>query len=225
MSTGPDELLAPDTPTDLVASQLAYYRARASEYDDVFVDYQEPALPAALERLRTGGMGGDILELACGTGYWTRFLSPLGETVTALDGSAEMIAEATARQLANVEFHQADLFTWRPERRWDAVFFGHWLAHVPDDRFDDFWATIRDAVKPAGVVEFVDVTSHERRIETPDHHDPDTAVMRTLADGRQFRVVKIFRDPHELKARLSRLGWTCRIDEIHPGFQYASCYP
>jgi 2-polyprenyl-3-methyl-5-hydroxy-6-metoxy-1,4-benzoquinol methylase len=153
--------------TELVESQLDYYRARATEYDETFVPYMEPALPAALERLRAGNIRGEILEIASGTGYWTRFLVKLGSSVTALDGSAEMIEVAKQRGLAEVAFEQANLFEWTPGRQWDSVFFAHWLAHVPDENFDGFWSAVRKAVRPGGVVEFVDVTSFERRIETP----------------------------------------------------------
>ncbi|WP_039947182.1 phosphonate O-methyltransferase DhpI [Streptomyces sp. NRRL S-118] len=209
----------------LIESQLSYYRARASEYDTTFVPYMDSAAPAALERLRAGNIRGDVLELASGTGYWTRHLSGLADRVTALDGSAEMIAEAGRHGLDNVEFRQQDLFDWTPDRQWDAVFFAHWLAHVPDDRFDAFWASVRSAVAPDGVVEFVDVTDHERRLEERDDSEPEVAVRRTLQDGRSFRIVKVFRSPAELTERLTALGWSCSVDEVHPGFLYATCRP
>lgn len=209
----------------LVESQLDYYRARAAEYDATFVPYMEPALSATLECLRAGNIRGDILEIASGTGYWTRFLVELGTWVTALDGSAEMIQVAKQRGLDRVKFQQADLFGWTPHRKWDSVFFAHWLAHVPDDRFDDFWAAVRRAVRPDSTVEFVDVTSFERRIETLDEKDPDIAVTRSLLDGRSFRIVKVFREPAELERRLTELGWSCRVREVHPGFLYGTCRP
>lgn len=211
------------TSEPLIGSQLAYYQARAAEYDATFVPYMDSALPPVLDRLRAGNIKGDVLELASGTGYWTRHLSQLAERVTALDGSAEMIAEARRHGLPNADFRQQDLFDWAPERHWDAVFFAHWLAHVPDDRFDAFWAAVRQAVSPQGTVEFVDVTNHERRLEQQDDAEPEVAVRRTLQDGRSFRIVKVFRSPAELTKRLTGLGWTCRIDEVHPGFLYATC--
>ncbi|MER5969541.1 methyltransferase domain-containing protein [Streptomyces sp. NPDC002055] len=213
------------TSQSLTNSQLDYYRARATEYDTTFVPYMDPALPPVLDRLRAGNLTGDVLELASGTGYWTRHLSQLADRVTSLDGSAEMIAEASRHRLPNVSFRQQDLFAWTPDRSWDAVFFAHWLAHVPDDRFEAFWASVRRAVRPGGVVEFVDVTDHERRLEQRDDSEPDVAVRRTLEDGRSFRIVKVFRSPAELTERLTALGWSCRIDEVHPGFLYATCRP
>jgi demethylmenaquinone methyltransferase/2-methoxy-6-polyprenyl-1,4-benzoquinol methylase len=165
------------------------------------------------------------LEIASGTGYWTRFLVELGSSVTALDGSAEMIEVAKQRGLAEVAFEQANLFEWTPGRQWDSVFFAHWLAHVPEENFDGFWSAVRKAVRPGGVVEFVDVTSFERRIETPDEQAPDIAVQRSLLDGRSFRIVKVFREPNEMQERLTALGWSCKVREVHPGFLYGTCRP
>ncbi|MFB7178771.1 class I SAM-dependent methyltransferase [Streptomyces sp. NPDC056257] len=209
----------------LIDSQLGYYRARASEYDATFVPYMDPGLPSALARLRSGNIRGEVLELACGTGYWTPYLAEAGTSVTCLDGSPEMIAEASRHGLANVSFRQQDLFDWDPEQEFDSVFFAHWLAHVPDEKFDAFWASVRKAVRPGGVVEFVDVTARHRELEQQDDSEPEVAVRRSLADGRTFRIVKVFRDPAELTRRLTALGWSCEIDEIHPGFLYASCRP
>jgi hypothetical protein len=30
---------------------------------------------------------------------------------------------------------------WRPDRRYDVVFFGFWLSHVPLERFAAFWGS------------------------------------------------------------------------------------
>jgi hypothetical protein len=41
-----------------------------------------------------------------------------------------------------VRFVAADLFTWTPDRRYDVVFFGFWLSHVPAERFASFSRTL-----------------------------------------------------------------------------------
>jgi SAM-dependent methyltransferase len=209
----------------LLDSQLRYYGGLATEFDETILPHFDPALPAMLKRMRAGNIKGDTLELASGTGYWTRHLAELAGRVTCLDGSPEMIAAARQRGLPNVDFRQQNLFDWMPDRQWDSVFFAHWLAHVPDDRFDPFWAVVGRAVRPGGVVEFVDVTDQRRRLEQLDDSEPGVAVRRTLLDGRSFRVVKIFRNPDELEERLAGLGWESRIDEVYPGFLYATCRP
>jgi SAM-dependent methyltransferase len=204
-------------------SQLHYYGGLASEFDETILQHFDPAMPAMLIRMRAGNIKGDVLELASGTGYWTRHLAELADRVTCLDGSPQMIAAAKQRGLPNVEFRQQDLFDWTPDRQYDTVFFAHWLAHVPEDRFDRFWEAVGRAIRPGGVVEVVDATDHRRQLEQLDEDEPEAIVHRTLLDGRSFRVVKVFRNPDELKERLAGLGWESQIDEVYPGFLYATC--
>ena len=44
----------------------------------------------------------------------------------------------------------ANIFDWRPERRYDAVFFGFWLSHVPPATFHEFWALVRSSLRAGG---------------------------------------------------------------------------
>ena len=53
--------------------------------------------------------------------------------VAAVDASPEMLAIAASRVPggALVRFAEADVFTWEPDCRYDVVFTGFWLSHVP----------------------------------------------------------------------------------------------
>jgi SAM-dependent methyltransferase len=78
---------------------------------------------------------GHVLELACGTGHWTPLLAARARSVTAIDAAPEMLVVARQRVTGlPVELVVADVFGWRPPRRYDTVFFGFWLAHVPPAR-------------------------------------------------------------------------------------------
>lgn len=107
----------------LLAEQVAYYRAAAAEYEDhalTQVGQAKDELIAALDAFRPAG---SVLELACGPGTWTGQLLRHAASVTAVDASPEMLAIARTRTLdQQVRFLQADVFTWRPERRYDVVF-------------------------------------------------------------------------------------------------------
>ncbi|MGH9288142.1 MAG: class I SAM-dependent methyltransferase [Acidimicrobiales bacterium] len=82
---------------------------------------------------------GSVLELACGTGTFTRELVRHARTVTAIDGSARML-ERNRRDVndSKVRYVHADIFELQPDRRYDAIFFGFWLSHVPPITFDEF---------------------------------------------------------------------------------------
>jgi trans-aconitate methyltransferase len=131
----------------LLAEQIAYYRALAAEYEDHALDL--PGGEELLSALDAFQPEGDVLEIACGPGFWTSRLLRHATTVTSLDAASEMLAIASARvDDERVRFIQADVFSWRPDRRYDVVFFGFWLSHVPAERFESFWSLIRDCVAP-----------------------------------------------------------------------------
>jgi demethylmenaquinone methyltransferase/2-methoxy-6-polyprenyl-1,4-benzoquinol methylase len=155
-------------------------------------------------------VSGHVLELACGPGAWTERLLKHATSVTAVDAAPEMLARAKARVGDNrVRFIHADLFTWKPDRRYDVVFFGFWLSHVPLDRFDSFWALIATCLEPAGRVFFVDDA-----YRTPDElieGEASSTIRRRLNDGTPYRAVKVPHRPADLEERLTRLGWHIRI--------------
>src|SRR3954451_10848442 len=129
----------------LLAKQIAYYRAVAPEYEDHALPYlgrSGEELVAALHAFRPEG---DVLELACGPGTWTRHLIDHASHLTCVDASPEMLEIANNRLgAACVRFERADIFTWRAEQRYDVVFFGFWLSHVPPERFAEFWSLVAE---------------------------------------------------------------------------------
>jgi len=200
----------------LLAEQIRYYRQRAPEYDEWWFRrgrydlgpegnarwFAETAeVEAALQRFRPAGA---VLELACGTGLWTRHLVGHADRVTAVDASPEAIAiNRTRVGDPKVEYVEADVFDWRPDRAYDACFFGFWLSHVPESRFDEFWALVRAALAPDGRVFLVDSHRGDGAHTVPGR--PDVEVRRLL-DGREFRIVKRYYEPRALEERLAALG-------------------
>jgi SAM-dependent methyltransferase len=196
----------------LLAEQVAYYRARAAEYDELYKEADRAAWDALIEPLP---IAGDVLELACGTGRWTPLLAARARSVTAMDAAPEMIAIARERVAGlPVEFVIADLFTWHPGHRFDTVFFAFWLSHVPPVRFAAFWSSVRSALKPDGNACFLDTdhrVGHEEDVLTGQ---PAPAVRRQLRDGSQYRVVKLFYQAEELITKLNELDWAAEIHEV-----------
>lgn len=194
----------------LLAEQAAYYRAVADEYEEHAIpEATDDEVVAALARFRPAG---EILELAPGPAMWTARLLPQATLVTAVDASPEMLRRASARVTdSRVQFLQADLFRWTPKRRYDVVFFGFWLSHVPMERFEAFWRMVEGALKPDGRVFFVD--DAQRTPEELVEGDASIVVERRLKDGTPHRALKVPHTPVELEARLRELGWDI---EVHP---------
>jgi SAM-dependent methyltransferase len=221
-----------------LTQQLDYYRARAGEYDDWWFRRgrydRGPEANAAwfaevttLEgALRRFDPRGDVLELACGTGLWTRHLVARADHVTAVDGAPEVLAlnrERTAALGASVTYVEADLFNWEPPRHaFDACVFGFWLSHVPEERFAVFWAMVSAALRPGGRVLLID-SERAPRSKARDHTMPAadaTLEQRRLDDGREFEIVKRYYEPAELASELAKLGWDCTLHSTGEFFIY-----
>lgn len=198
----------------LLTSQLRYYDAGADEYQRKIGDIAAKKLFVA--RLDAFAPAGDVLELACGTGQWTVELLRHADSVTVVDGSLRMLEHAAERTGGQAHLIHADLFTWQPERRYDVVFFGFWLSHVPDERFDVFWSKVEAALRPGGRVLFFDDAD---RTEEEQVEGPSSAIVeRRLEDGSRHRIVKVPWEPPALTARLTSIGWVVTVETVDGPF-------
>lgn len=210
----------------LLAEQLTYYRARAPEYSataipDVPAGELALARDAVVAELEHWRPRGEVLELACGPGTWTQELLRHADSVTAVDGAPEVLRLAADKiNDSRVRFVQADIFGWNPDRRYDAVFFGFWLSHVPTQRFSDFWQLIGECLKPTGSVAFVDDA-----YRTPDEliqGEGSQVIERRLTDGRAFKAVKVPHTPAQLQQQLRQLGWDIEVRSLVDPFFWGS---
>ena len=215
----------PDPAREILDEQQAYYRERAPEYDEYFLRrgrYDEGPERnqqwfAEGEEIRSVIASltprGDVLELAAGTGWWTPELVKHARRVTALDGAPEALAINRKRVPvgAQIDYVVDDIFTWTPDRAYDAVFFGFWLSHVPPSLFETFWARVRGYLKPGGRALFVDSLQPSTAAVRAKEKGKAEVTVRRLNDGREFRVVKIFYEPAALEARLRGLGWDAEV--------------
>lgn len=204
----------------ILNDQIKYYRARAKEYDE--------SISSAFELFKAGkilltnlGRFDQILELACGTGFWTETLLKMGGEVTATDAAPEMLAIARERLGSeHITFQQADLFHWQPTQQYDLVFFANWLSHVPPNALDDFLQNVKRAVHPGGSIAIVDQ-------HAPSEADSAIAkeniyAVRPLEDGRQFTIVKAFYDLADLEKKLSSLGFETTSEKFTDTFFFLS---
>ena len=230
-------------PDDLIAAQIEYYRARASQYDGELSREAEltPGFMEAFESdtaelnawLSADPPTGHVLEIAAGTGNRTTQLLRSADRVTALDAAPEMLDLLRAKHPA-VDVIEANVFEWQPPQRYDNVFMGYWFTHVPEARWEQFWSLVDSALAPGGRVWFMD-NAH------PDHanaHGPgdrpvaaglrlddrtDTEVQtRTIDDGSEWTLVKRFWWPDELTADLARLGWKAGVHNSEFAFIYGT---
>ncbi|HZS25534.1 MAG TPA: class I SAM-dependent methyltransferase [Gaiellaceae bacterium] len=212
----------------LLAEQRRYYRERAPEYDDWwfrragyaldtetavrwFADVEE--LELALDAFAPRG---DVLELAAGTGIWTRQLVRYADRVTAVDAAAEVLELNRARTGGGAEYVVADVFEWEPQREFDVCFFGFWHSHVPARYLESFWRLVARALKPDGRVFLVD----NARLGDSRHlvRSSGEIARRRLSDGREFDIVKRVWEPEELELETAALGWRLQARTTANGY-------
>jgi ubiquinone/menaquinone biosynthesis C-methylase UbiE len=217
-----------------MGEQLAYYRLGAREYDaanrtllaraDRDGESRRRGYRCALAHLGRIATGRDVLEIAGGTGIYTRHLASIASRLTVVDASPESLEinrSSNGSAPIDVEYIVSDIFTWRPSRRFEAVVFAFWLSHVPDARFDAFWRVVDQALSPDGAVVIIDAPAPVRVPEPApvprnfftEQRVDDEFSIRSLADGRRFRIVRILWAPPDLQARLAGLGWHVELDE------------
>lgn len=210
-----------------IRDQVEFYRAQAQhdppDWDDPAVQemlrayYEDPNLQAIVQAHCPPSTRG--LELGSGAGRWTGPLLEVCGHLTAIDTATEMHEINRARHGdERAEYVVANLFDYRPDpHRYDLVFAGYFLSHVPASRFSSFWAMVRDALAPGGCVVMVDDGIRddegvEQFADDPTGRDE----RRRLADGREFTIVKIAYAPRDLEARLAAIGWDATVTVLPP---------
>ena len=196
----------------------AYYARRAAEYERIYAKPERQADLASL-RARVAALfsGRTVLEVACGTGYWTAVIAPQAKAVTAVDAAKETLAIARSKRYpqGSVEFAVADAYALPDSgRSHDALFAGFWWSHVPLARLDAFLTGASRAVAPGAVVAFLDNRYVEGSSTPLSRRDAEgnTYQTRKLDDGSAHEVLKNFPSETELVEIASRYGREVSVD-------------
>jgi SAM-dependent methyltransferase len=204
---------------ELLDDQVAYYRARAAEYDATTAPPGDPYAESG-ERtraaLRAFDVRGRVIEIAAGTGQWTGILAETADELVVTDASREMLA-LNARKVGDrsVTYRVVDAFELPATHDFDVVFFGYFLSHVPRGRFGAFWSVIDGLLRPGGRAFFVDEGDHGAWAE--DWVDRDAGIVRRpLRDGTVHRAVKVLWRPSDLEQALTQLGWDASVTDDSP---------
>lgn len=221
--------------SDFLKQQIEYYRRRAREYNEWWERQGRYDRGAENNRLwfdeaeqvrqvlHNLPKQDHILELAGGTGIWTKELVQLGERVTVVDASAEVIAINQADVASDrVDYIQADLFEWVSDQQYDMIYFSFWLSHVPPDRLASFLDKVAAMLKPNGTLFILD-SLYIQEATANDQPLPEKGYIMTrkLNDGSEHQIVKVFYDLDELKSALSVAGIDADVMRTDNFFLYA----
>jgi demethylmenaquinone methyltransferase/2-methoxy-6-polyprenyl-1,4-benzoquinol methylase len=193
---------------DVVAGMQAYYVQRAAYYERVYHKPERQSDLRAMEAwLPSAFAGRGVLEIACGTGWWTPHGARDAASWLATDLNPETMAIAQSKPLpACVRFATVDAYSMAElgDARFSGAFTGCWWSHVPLSRLPHWLETLHARLEPGARVVMLD-NSFVQTSSTPISHrdaEGNTYQMRTLDDGSVHEVLKNFPSRDEALAML-----------------------
>jgi len=175
-----------------------YYAKRAAEYEDIYLKPERQEDLFQLKAILSGSFsGGDVLEIACGTGYWTQFLAKTASSILATDINPEVLELARRKEYGacNVSFALADAYSAGAlDRQRNSAFHGFWWSHIPRQRIPDFLSVLHGKLRPGSKVVMIDNLFVEGSSTPISRRDDagNTYQLRRLKDGSIHEVLKNF---------------------------------
>jgi demethylmenaquinone methyltransferase/2-methoxy-6-polyprenyl-1,4-benzoquinol methylase len=183
---------------DIVQDMQRYYVERAPIYERVYFKPERQSDLRAIEAWLPGPFAGrSVLEIACGTGWWTLHGAREAQAWLATDLSPETMAIARAKPLpACVQLAEMDAYTFAQigQRTFDAAFAGHWWSHVPLQRLPLWLDDLHARLVPGARVVMLDnayVAGSSTPLTRTDEAG-NTYQDRLLEGGSRHEVLKNF---------------------------------
>ena len=174
---------------------VQYYNDRAKIYDQTagYLNLETVELRKPLKDLFNNYLNGrDILEIACGTGFWTSFLASVAKSVTAVDINPGMIsiAEEKCRLNQNVEIIKDDCFELeKVNKKFNGLFHHFWWSHIPNNLTNTFINLTHSKLKKNSIVVMADNVVHSKYKLFFDN-DGNRIEIRGLPNGKEYHVIK-----------------------------------
>ena len=186
-----------------------YYARRAAEYEDIYrKPERQPDLARLAEILADAFPGMDVLEVACGTGYWTRHIAKSARRIIASDVNAEVLEIARRKEygICQVSFLKSDAYSLDGvPSDCTAGFHGFWWSHVPRQRLAAFLRGFHGHLPAGAPIVMIDnayVEGSSTPITRRDEHG-NTYQMRQLKDGSTHEVLKNFPSATDIHQHLA----------------------
>jgi len=196
-----------------------YYRARAKEYEQIYLKPERQnellKISSILQHVFNQKV---VLEIACGTGYWTEIIAKSATSVHATDINETVleIAKSKFYPKRNTTFGQADIYNFPNRNRYDNLFAGFIWSHILLQDLDNFIQKLNLLVKPGGKVVLIDnnyVAGSNHPITHKDE-EGNTYQTRKLKDDSEHLVLKNFPTEAFLRLKLEGLADTIEIIQL-----------
>ena len=193
-----------------------YYAKRAKEHDKVYLKPErQEDLRLLKKELPKIVAGKKVLDIGCGTGDWTYYLSQLATSITGVDVNQPVLAEASTREYGcPVSFQQESYYELTAlDDTYEVVFGGFVYSHVSKEKEEAFFHNILERLVPGGQLILLDnryVEGSSTPISRTDAAE-NTYQTRKLESGEHFEILKNFPTEESFQS-LSRLG--LRLDSF-----------
>ena len=187
--------------------QISYYAQRAHEYEKIYHKAERQEDLRKLELLLPQWVETkSVLEIGCGTGYWTQFMSQTANSILASDVNEAMLEIARSKSYPKIpefialDYEQIDGF----EGQYDIIFAGFVVSHIRRENLSNFLAKLSRRLKRGGEIIFMDnafVEGSNTPISETDKHG-NTFQERSLQDGSKHKVLKNFYEAADWKREL-----------------------
>jgi SAM-dependent methyltransferase len=163
-----------------------------------------------------------VLELACGTGYWTEVIAATAERVLATDILDEMIERAQRRRFpeGKVTFRRVDGLDLPEDlgtlSTFTCVFIGFWWSHLKRDEQDALLARLRARLGHDVTLILLDDAYVEGSSTTVARTDAQGNTYEIVAapDGERFELPKSYPADSALRKRLGGEVREIRIERL-----------
>ncbi len=199
--------------------QIEYYLDRAKEYERT---YQKPERQEDLKKLRIILKdlfnAKSVFEIACGTGYWTQFISETAESIFAIDINETVIEIARSKKYeSRTTFEKANIFNLiNAYEKFDSGFGGFIWSHISKQELDVFLSGFISNISQGGLVVFVDnqyVEGSNTPIDSKDDYG-NTYQIRKLTNGSNYKVMKNFPTDKEIMDIIEPIGSDIEIEHL-----------
>jgi ubiquinone/menaquinone biosynthesis C-methylase UbiE len=186
---------------------IEYYHRRASTYDNLYHRGERKlALDEVAAIFQNIFSEKEVLEIACGTGYWTERIAETAESIFAIDINDAMLNIAKARSYpkSNVTFSRGDFYQLKLSHPFESLFSGFVWSHIPLQELDAFISLMNSYVQPGGTLLFIDnnfVEGSSTSIVRTDEFG-NTYQERKLEDRETFTIIKNFPEEKFIREKL-----------------------
>lgn len=182
-----------------------YFTARAATYHDVYErPEQREELLLLQDTLSELMEGHAVLEVGCGTGYWTQQIAEVADSITAVDSNPAMLAVARQMEDDRIEWVQGDATNLPASDAYTACFGGFWWSHLPREQQAAWLSGLQKKLGKDTLLVLID-NNYVEGSSTPiarTDAEGNTYQIRSL-NGERYDVMKNFPTDSALRKRFA----------------------